>query len=343
MQVIVEEASRLGWAVVLLDVEGEYVEMDAPSRLGSTDCAGLCDFHVLYPTSCVSERRGSVPFTLRLSDFEGIVISELLQVTRAEQNALIECIESFLQKYHHRMPTNSVEGAANLTLNLPHDQLPYTLRQLHSRASEKSPRSTDFFDYLGLATKLLWLLHSGAFEQDGVLGLNPEQLLVPGRVSILDVSVANDLVKNLVTADMLRKVFAYKLTQTKTPPTLLVVEEAHSFISREKVTTMQATMQMLQNVTRRGRKRWLSCAFVSQQPGHLPPEIFELCNTRVVHTLHSMHNLDALMATTSDISKELWERCPLLSTGEAIISSPQFKHPIVTNIRRAYSHRKFTA
>jgi DNA helicase HerA-like ATPase len=239
------------------------------------------------------------------------------------------------------MPTNAVEGAANLTMSLPHDQLPYTLRQLHSRASEKSPRSTDFFDYLGLATKLLWLLHSGAFEQDGVPGLDPAQLLVPGRVSVLDVSVANDLVKNLVTADMLRKIFAYKMTQEKTPPTLLVVEEAHSFISREKVSTMQATMQMLQNVTRRGRKRWLACAFVSQQPGHLPPEIFELCNTRIVHTLHSMHNLDTLMATTSDISKELWEKCPLLSTGEAIISSPQLKHPLVTNVRLAHSHRKF--
>jgi DNA helicase HerA-like ATPase len=37
----------------------------------------------------------------------------------------------------------------------------------------------------------------------------------------------------------------------------LVLEEAHSFISREKAHTMQATMQMLRNVARRGRKRWL--------------------------------------------------------------------------------------
>ena len=60
---------------------------------------------------------------------------------------------------------------------------------------------------------------------------------------------------------------------------------------------MHATLQMLRDVARRGRKRWLSLAFVSQQPGHLPPEIFELCNTRIVHTLRSMHNLDVLMST----------------------------------------------
>src|SRR5207244_5879817 len=147
------------------------------------------------------------------------------------------------------------------------------------------------------------------------------EMLFPGRVTVIDVSVANDTVKNLVTADLLRKTFAYKLAHSEAPPTLLVIEEAHSFISREKVHTMQATLQMLRNVTRRGSKRWLSMAFVSQQPGHLPPEIFELCNTRLVHTLRSMHNLDALMATTSDVTRELWGPCPLLGTGEVIFST----------------------
>src|SRR5439155_3751988 len=166
---------------------------------------------------------------------------------------------------------------------------------------------------------------------------DPSEMLFPGRVTVIDVSVANDTVKNLVTADLLRKTFAYKIARADAPPTLLVIEEAHSFISREKVHTMQATLQMLRNVTRRGRKRWLSLAFVSQQPGHLPAEIFELCNTRLVHTLRSMHNLDALMATTGDVTQELWARCPLLGTGEAILSSPQFQRSVVATIRPAAS------
>ena len=171
--------------------------------------------------------------------------------------------------------------------------------------------------------------------------LDVERMLTAGRVSILDVSVANDVVKNLVTADLLRKVFAYKVGKADAPPTLLVIEEAHSFISREKAQTMQATMQMLRNVARRGRKRWLSLAFVSQQPGHLPPEIFELCNTRIVHSLRSMHNLEALMATAGDVGREMWNRCPLLGQGEAIVTSPQLKRPVVVTIRPAMSQRKF--
>src|SRR5208282_3495328 len=125
------------------------------------------------------------------------------------------------------------------------------------------------------------------------------------------------------------------------PPTLLVIEEAHSFISKEKAQTMQATMQMLRNVARRGRKRWLSLAFVSQQPGHLPPEIFELCNTRIVHTLRSLHNLEAMIATTGDVGRELWARCPLLGRGQAILTSPQLSRSIIMTVRPTGCRRKF--
>src|SRR5262249_19594065 len=100
--------------------------------------------------------------------------------------------------------------------------------------------------------------------------------------------------------------------------------------------------QMLRDVARRGRKRWLALAFVSQQPAHLPPEIFELCNTRIVHGLRSMHNLEALMTTAGDVGQEFWDHCPMLGPGEAIVSSPQFRPPLLVKIRPASSQRKFT-
>ena len=99
---------------------------------------------------------------------------------------------------------------------------------------------------------------------------------------------------------------------------------------------------MLRMVARRGRKRWLSLAFVSQQPGHLPQEVFELCNTRVVHNLRSQSNLDALRSTAGDVAQSLWDHCPLLGPGEALVSSPQLKRAVVARIRHASSRRKFT-
>jgi hypothetical protein len=54
-----------------------------------------------------------------------------------------------------------------------------------------------------------------------------------------------------------------------------------------------------------------------------------------------MHNLDALMATTSDVTKELWAHCPMLGTGEAILSTPQIRRSIVVSMRPAASRRRF--
>jgi hypothetical protein len=350
VQVVIEEAAAHGWAVIVLDVEGEYLEMDRPSEESvllkkllsyNKQAAGVADFHVYYPVSCASEGTKSEPFTLRLADFEADVIGEILQTTIAERNALLDCIEYLASRARTKLATREAEGLGSLLDASPQANLAFTVRTLKDRAGERSPRSNEFFDYTGLSAKLMWLLQSGAFDQVNMRSLDPERMLVAGRISVLDVSVANDIVKNLATADLLRKVFAYKAARADAPPTLLVIEEAHSFISKEKAQTMQATLQMLRNVTRRGRKRWLSLAFVSQQPGHLPPEIFELCNTRIVHTLRSMHNLEVLMSSAGDIGREMWARCPLLGPGEAIVTSPQLKRPTVVAIRPAMSQRKF--
>jgi DNA helicase HerA-like ATPase len=349
-QVVIEEAAANGWAVIVLDVESEYIEMDSPSREESLhkklarfgkSPKGLSDLQVYYPASCISERKNSEPFTLRLADFESSVIAEILQTTMSERNALLDCIEHLESRAKTKVATREADGLGALLDPSPDANLPFTLRSLKDRAGERSSRSTEFFDYTGLSAKLLWLLQSGVMDQMKMRSLDPARMLTPGRVSIFDVSIANDIIKNLVTADLLRKVFAYKIARPEAPPTLLVIEEAHSFISKEKAQTMHATMQMLRNVARRGRKRWLSLAFVSQQPGHLPPEIFELCNTRIVHTLRSTHNLDVLMATAGDIGREMWARCPLLGPGEAIVTSPQVKRPVVVAIRPAMSQRKF--
>jgi len=283
----------------------------------------------------------NVSISQLVADFDTSVIAEILQVSVPERNALLDCVEHLQQKARTKVSTNEPEGLRILLDASPQARVPFTLRTLRERAADRQSRATEFFDYNALSAKLSWLVNSEAFDVVNLRSLDPVSMMVPGRVTIIDVSIANDVVKNMVTADMLRKAFAVKVTRPDALPTLLVIEEAHSFISRERVHTMQATLHMLRNVTRRGRKRWLSMAFVSQQPGHLPPEIFELCNTRIVHTLRSTHNLDALIATTGDVGKDLWDRCPLLGPGQAVLSSPQLARSVIVSVRPAACRRRF--
>jgi hypothetical protein len=60
-----------------------------------------------------------------------------------------------------------------------------------------------------------------------------------------------------------------------------------------------------------------------------------------VHTLRSMHNLEAMMSTAGDVAKEMWSRCPLLGPGEAVLISPQLKRPVIITVRPATSLRRF--
>src|SRR5947208_842577 len=297
--------------------------------------AGLKDFTVYYPASCKSDKAKAEAFTLRLGDFDTSVIGEILQVTMPERNALLDTVEYLQQKARTKVVTSEADVFQTLLDASPQAKVLFTLRSLRERAAERGSRSTEFLDYNGLSAKVSWLVHSDAFDQPSMRAIDPVRMMVPGRVSVIDVSIANDIVKNMVTADLLRKAFALKMSRPETPPTLLVIEEAHSFISRERAQTMQATLHMLRSVTRRGRKRWLAMAFVSQQPGHLPPEIFELCNTRIVHALRSTHNLEALIATTGDVGHDLWARCPLLGPGQAVLSSPQLGRSVIAPTRPA--------
>jgi hypothetical protein len=349
-QVLIEEAAANGWAVVVLDVEGEYVEMDAPcgTEMGSAlasfgkEPEGLKSLDVLYPASCSSQRQGACPFTLRLADFEAQVIAELLEVNLGERNALLDLLEYFQQKAKTKLETQEKAGFQALLDPSPQAKVPFNLTALMVRVKERNPQSSPQMDYLGLGNKLTRLQHAEIMDQPTMRALDMPSMVEAGKVTVVDVSLANDLVRNLVTVDLLRKLFMYKVVHEDAPPTLLLLEEAHSFISKERAKTMQATVQMLRDVARRGRKRWLGLGFVSQQPGHLPTEIFELCNTRIVHTVRSLHNLEALMATAGDIDQAHWARCPSLGPGEVLISSPQLPRPVFAAIRPASSKRRFT-
>src|SRR5205823_395115 len=150
-QVLIEEAAAHGWAVILLDVEGEYVGMDAPgdtpglaedlARFGRVP-AGVADFHVLHPASCASDRPDSKPFTLRLADFEIPVVTELIQATMPERNALLDTVEHFMSRFWHRTATTEADRLGGLLDPSPQAARPFTIQQLYDRARERAPRSS---------------------------------------------------------------------------------------------------------------------------------------------------------------------------------------------------------
>src|SRR5262249_44495232 len=130
--------------------------------------------------------------------------------------------------------------------------------------------------------------------------LNFAKLLQPGHVSVFDLSdTGSPVVTNLVIADLLRGIqeaqdeayvafeSARRQGGVEVAPTraLIVIEEAHEFLSDERISQMPVLFGQVARIARRGRKRWLGLVFVTQLPQHLPRELFGLVNSYVLHKI----------------------------------------------------------
>jgi DNA helicase HerA-like ATPase len=181
-------------------------------------------------------------------------------------------------------------------------------------------------------------------EKDGVRPLHYKELLQPGAVSVLDLSdTGMSELNNLVIADLLRGLqdaqdeayTAYEQAKAKNPSTapptrvLVVIEEAHEFLSAERIERMPILFEQVARIAKRGRKRWLGLVFVTQLPQHLPRQIFGLVNSYILHKITDPQVVATLRKTVSGIDEGLWGRLPGLAPGQAIVSFPHMTRPLL--------------
>lgn len=167
-------------------------------------------------------------------------------------------------------------------------------------------------------------------------------LLKAGGVSVVDLSdTGYGELNNLVIADLLRGVqeaqdHAYEEYEAgrgpKPTPVLIVVEEAHEFLSAERVEKTRVLFEQVARIAKRGRKRWLGLVFVTQLPAHLPKQVLGLCNSYVLHKLTDPQVVANLRRTVGGVDDGLWDRLPNLAPGQAVVSFPHFSRPLLVSI-----------
>lgn len=204
----------------------------------------------------------------------------------------------------------------------------------------------DSSSYGALRKKLRELRLTRIFDRPDAPELNMLRLSEPGRLSIIDMSDCDDRqVKNIIIADLLARMYRYKMNlseeENNQHKVFLTIEEAHGFVSRENKDKMEQTLSQLRRIARRGRKRWLALHFVTQSPQHLPSELFELANNKIIHQTTGTENLRVLKAAAGTINEGIWDDVPSLGLGRAIVVSHQFPHPIIVRVRPAASRRNY--
>jgi DNA helicase HerA-like ATPase len=363
----VEEASKANWACIIIDVEGEYVQMNEPenrpdmnlllSENFSMAPEGIKDFKVYVPSSGTSDADNPIRFKVPISELDVSIIADILEFSEPEFRMYERTVEATQRTTPQNRTSRLAEFAHNQTQTEPYlytladliDVLTNSAFFIHLDDNEKSTATT-------LRNKLLYTL-----GRSGMLDWTPtartpylpiNELLVGGRVSILDVSETDDRSRNIAIAYILESLFS-AVTETEVganmpdtniprPKILLVIEEVHTFVSKQSVDKMKSVLDSLQTISRRGRKRWLSLALVSQQPGRVPEELFELANTRFIHQLKSVMNIAPVKQTTGGVHEALWSTIPALGPGQCLLTGRTFRNPLLINVRPARSKRLLT-
>lgn len=171
--------------------------------------------------------------------------------------------------------------------------------------------------------------------------LTYKHLLKPGSLSVIDLSDTGfSELNNLVIADLLRgiqeeqdKANEQAEREGKKPtPVLIVIEEAHEFLSEERVSNTPVLFEQVAKIAKRGRKRWLGLCFVTQLPSHLPKQVLGLCNSFVIHKLKDPQVVTMLKRMVGDVDEVLWDRVPNLAAGQAVVSFPHFARPLLVSV-----------
>ncbi|MBW3001866.1 ATP-binding protein [Candidatus Woesearchaeota archaeon] len=363
-QVLIEELSKAGWAIIVLDVEGEYVEMDKPSKEAESkqvikklmerfkvEPKGIDNLRIFNPIHTESNRPDkSEEFGIRFADVSPHLLAEILDLNAAQSDRFMEAY--FELDSDQEKKTASTKKARSMVETLSEDKeavIGITLQDFIDKIRSKLDKASNIGDrssYAVVLRKIKKLKKTRVFDTKQHLG-DCSDLLKNGLVSVFDMSNSQNLwINNIIISNLLNKIFDLKLRDNKDnpnlPPVIVIIEEAHSFISKERAKTMDETLDVLRDISRRGRKRWLSLCFISQQPSHLPPEIYELCNTKIVHQITGGRNLNAIKASAGGVNPAVWSEIPVIGQGRCLMISPQFRHPLMVDVRPCTSNRGMT-
>ncbi len=191
-----------------------------------------------------------------------------------------------------------------------------------------------------MQSRISQLLRLNIFDNAHAGPIHYADLTRPGHVSIIDLSDTDSpQINNLVIAELLRGLMSaqnenYRRTEAggEQRRLMIIVEEAHEFLSDERIKQMPVLFQQVARIARRGRKRWLGLVFVTQLPQHMPDEVLGLINNYILHKISDANVVGRLKRSLGVVDESLWRRLPNLAPGQALVSMTRFARPLLINI-----------
>jgi DNA helicase HerA-like ATPase len=107
-------------------------------------------------------------------------------------------------------------------------------------------------------------------------------------------------------------------------PTVLVMEEAHTFVKRykddaENQDAASVCCQVFERIAREGRKFGLGLVLSSQRPSELSPTVLSQCNTFLLHRISNDRDQELVHRLVPDNLKGLLRDLPSLPSQNAVL------------------------
>ena len=174
-------------------------------------------------------------------------------------------------------------------------------------------------------------------------------LLNPGQVTIVDLSLVPTNVLHLVVAVLTRLLFEahqrYRRATGRVVPTVLVAEEAHHFLfnrsKRLNETSVPASdlcVQSFERIAREGRKLGLSLVLTSQRPGEVSETVLSQCNSFLVHRIVNDNDQGLIRRLIPDSLGSLVAELPALPARTAILMGWASAAPVLVEVNELASH-----
>ena len=163
------------------------------------------------------------------------------------------------------------------------------------------------------------------------------------QIHIIDLSLVPKDIIYLVTAVIARMIFEalqrYKNEETekKPLPTVLVMEEAHTFIQRynkdsEDFSASKLCTEIFERIAKEGRKFGLGLVLSSQRPSELSSTVLSQCNTFLLHRITNDRDQEIVSRLLPDSLKGTMQELPALPSRHAYLLGWASQIPILTEI-----------
>lgn len=164
-----------------------------------------------------------------------------------------------------------------------------------------------------------------------------------GPLAIIDLSLVPTELIYIVVAVLGRVVFEamqrYRRqhTEGKPLPTVLVLEEAHTFVrrSREEIaieTAHSLCRETFEKIAREGRKFGLGLVLSSQRPSELSPTVLAQCNTFLLHRIVNDADQDLVARLVPDNVGGLLKELPSLPSRQALLLGWATPIPVLVEV-----------